>query len=59
MKRITSLLLVIVFAGVILLPVTSTVNDSLSNDIRTADGIIPVPPLPPCARPAGVPTVQV
>lgn len=48
MKRITSLLLVIAFAGVILLPVANTVNNTLSNSVRTADGGGPTPPLPPC-----------
>jgi len=52
MKRITALLLVIAFAGVILLPVAVTVNNTFSNDVRIADGAgggIPVPPMPPCA----------
>jgi hypothetical protein len=50
MKRLTSLLLVIAFAGAILLPVAATVNNSFSNDNQIADGGggKPVPPLPPC-----------
>jgi hypothetical protein len=48
MKRLTALLLVLAFAGVILVPVTSTVNNTFSNDVRTADGPGPVPPMPPC-----------
>jgi hypothetical protein len=48
MKRITSLLLVIAFAGSILLPVTSTVNNTFSKGIHTADGGGPTPPIPPC-----------
>jgi hypothetical protein len=49
MKRITSLLLVIAFAGAILLPVASTVNNTFSNEISVADGTNgPVPPIPPC-----------
>jgi hypothetical protein len=48
MKRISALLLVIAFAGVILLPVASTVNNTFSNEVRTADGTLPIPPWPPC-----------
>jgi hypothetical protein len=48
MKRMTALLLVIAFAGVILVPVTSTVNNTFSNSVQTADGPGPVPPMPPC-----------
>ena len=48
MKRITALLLFLAFVGVIVLPVTSTFNNSLSDDIRIADGATgPMPPLPP------------
>jgi hypothetical protein len=57
MKRITSLLLVIAFAGAILLPVAVTVNKHSSDTITTADGSGPVPPPIPCAfeiSPAGI-----
>ena len=47
-ERITALLLVIAFAGVILVPVSSTVNNTFSNGVQTADGPAPVPPMPPC-----------
>ena len=47
MKRIASLLLVIAFAGAILLPVAGTVNKHYSDRLNVADGGIPVPPLPP------------
>jgi hypothetical protein len=60
MKRISSLLLVIAFTGVILLPVTSTVNTTFSNEIHTADNTNgPVPPLPPCAVEAPATSFQV
>jgi hypothetical protein len=55
MKRIASLLLVIAFAGTILLSGSSKLNGILSNHVIVADGGgggIPVPPLPPCAFPA-------
>ena len=48
MKRLTSLLLVIAFAGVILQPVDITVKTSSSYEGYIADGGIPVPPPPPC-----------
>ncbi len=48
MKRITSLLLVIAFAGVILLPVNVTVNNRSSESPQIADGGNPIPPVPPC-----------
>jgi hypothetical protein len=50
MKRLTSLLLVIAFAGAILLPVTAAVNNTYSNQSFSADGGggKPQPPLPPC-----------
>jgi hypothetical protein len=48
MKRITSLLLAIAFAGAILLPVAVTVNNTFSNEICMANGPGPTPPLPPC-----------
>jgi hypothetical protein len=51
MKRITSLLLVIAFAGVILLPSSRERNSLLSNQSVIADGGgsgKPVPPMPPC-----------
>jgi hypothetical protein len=47
MKRITSLLLVIAFAGAILLPVAGTVNKHYSDRTIAADGGGPVPPTPP------------
>jgi hypothetical protein len=47
MKRITSLLLVIAFAGAILLPVASTVNKHDSENVTVADGGVPIPPIPP------------
>ena len=47
MKRLTSLLLVIAFAGVILLPVTVTVNKHSSDRLSAADGGKPIPPVPP------------
>jgi hypothetical protein len=47
MKRITSLLLVIAFAGAILLPVTGTVNKHYSENVAIADGGTPIPPIPP------------
>jgi hypothetical protein len=59
MKRITALLLVIAFAGVILLPVASTVNNTFSNEIHVADGTNgPVPPWPPCVFDAPTNAVQ-
>jgi hypothetical protein len=49
MKRITALLLVLSLDGLILLPVTSTDNNTLSNGTYTADNNGgPIPPLPPC-----------
>ena len=48
MKRITSLLLVIAFAGAILLPVANTVKTGSSYEGCVADGGNPVPPPPPC-----------
>jgi hypothetical protein len=49
MKRITALLVVLAFAGVILLPVTTTVNHTFSNENLVADGMTgPTPPIPPC-----------
>jgi hypothetical protein len=51
MKRITSLLLVIAVAGVILLPSSRERNSLLSNQPVIADGgspTVPVPPMPPC-----------
>ena len=48
MKHITSLLLVIAFAGVILLPVNVTVNKRSSENLTIADGGGPIPPIPPC-----------
>jgi hypothetical protein len=47
MKRITSLLLVIAFAGAILLPVAGTVNKHYSENVNIADGTAPIPPVPP------------
>lgn len=50
MKRITVLLLALSLAAVIVLPVTSAVNNPLSNQVFVADGPTgPVPPMPPCA----------
>lgn len=48
MKRVTSLLLVLALAGVILLPVNATVNNHLSENTTIADGGSPLPPPPPC-----------
>lgn len=48
MKRITSLLLVIAFAGVMLLPVSLAVNHHSGNQVLRADGVSPIPPIPPC-----------
>jgi hypothetical protein len=49
MKRLTSVLLVLAFAGVILLPVAGTDNNTFSNDAYSADNNGgPLPPLPPC-----------
>jgi len=59
MKRITSLLLVIAFAGVILLPVAATVNNTFSNVVPVADGPGPQPPLPPCLLDAPSTALQV
>jgi hypothetical protein len=47
MKRITSFLFVIVFAGVILLPVNANVNKHPSDKLSVADGSGPIPPIPP------------
>jgi hypothetical protein len=47
MKRIASLLLVTAFAGMILLPVTVTVNRLYSDRLNVADGNVPIPPIPP------------
>jgi hypothetical protein len=47
MKRIASLLLVIAFAGAILLPVASTVNKHCSESVTIADGGSPIPTIPP------------
>lgn len=47
MKRLTSLLLVIAFAGAILLPVNATVNNHSSDQLSIADGNGPLPPMPP------------
>jgi hypothetical protein len=47
MKRVTSLLLVIAFAGAILLPVNVTVNNHSSENLIIADGNNPIPPIPP------------
>jgi hypothetical protein len=60
MKRITSLLLVIAFAGMILLPSSLERNSLLSNQPVIADGYPkPVPPLPPCALPESDPSLSV
>jgi hypothetical protein len=48
MKRLTSLLLVIAFAGAILLPVNVTVNNRSGEKLSIADGGVPIPPWPPC-----------
>jgi len=48
MKRITALLLVLAFAGVILLPVNVAVNNHSSENTTIADGNGPIPPIPPC-----------
>jgi hypothetical protein len=48
MKRIICLVLVVAFAGVMLLPVASHVNPFPGNRIQTADGGTgPLPPWPP------------
>lgn len=47
MKRILCLLLVVAFAGMMLLPVASHVNLSPGNHNQFADGNPPVPPWPP------------
>jgi hypothetical protein len=47
MKRMTSLLLVIAVAAVIVLPVTVTVNKHSSDRLNIADGGVPIPPIPP------------
>jgi hypothetical protein len=49
MKRITSLLLVIAFTGMILLPVAGAVKTASSYGDYIADGGVPVPPPIPCA----------
>lgn len=49
MKRITSLVLVIAFTAVILLPVGVNVNNRYSENVTTADGGAPIPPPIPCA----------
>ena len=48
MKRITALLLVLAFAGVIVLPSANTVNTDSTPGTSLADGTPPVPPWPPC-----------
>ena len=57
MKRLTSLLFVIAFAGAILLPVNVSVNKLPSDNLNIVDGGAPIPPPPPCAfetSPAGL-----
>jgi hypothetical protein len=49
MRRITRVLLLLAFTGVIVLPVAITFNNPFSNDGRVADGNGPIPPWPPCA----------
>ena len=46
MKRIVSSLLIVAFAGLILLPVSFAVNHSSSNHAIVADGGTTVPPWP-------------
>jgi hypothetical protein len=58
MKRITCLVLVIAFAGVMLLPIAAHVNQFPGNRIQTADGGQPVPPWPPSHSAAGQFTSQ-
>ncbi len=48
MKRITAVLLVLAFAGVILLPVNVTVNNHSSEKPSIADNGGPVTASPPC-----------
>jgi hypothetical protein len=49
MKRLTGSLLVLAFAGLILLPVTTIFKTASSNHIHVADGSNgPNPPWPPC-----------
>jgi len=59
MKRITALLLVLAFAGVILLPVNARVNNRSSENLSIADGSLPVPPPPPCVFSAPIAALQV
>ena len=59
MKRITSLLLVIAFAGVTLLPVTLAVNRHSGNKVLRADGGLPIPQWPPCVFGPSGPAVSV
>jgi hypothetical protein len=47
MKRIGALLLVVAFAGVMLLPVASHVNLVPGNHVQIADGGGGAPPVPP------------
>jgi hypothetical protein len=58
MKRVICLLLVVAFAGVMLLPVAAHVNQFSDNRIQIADGNNgPLPPWPPSHSASQSPTV--